>query len=191
MTDDQISEWTRSIYLDLRKAVSSWEVWKEIRSQRFRQQAGHYEFFDSVQIALLDSVILAISRVLDKYTGTISIPNLVEAQPKLLGSGVKQHLDDLSSKSEPTFHKIKLRRNQHIAHQDEEKDELDDPLGDAEIEKFIESLVDAFQELEGFLHCAEYEFGHIRESRKRETTKVMAALQKDWESRGPRNSSQG
>ena len=187
MTKDQTSEWMSSIYKDLQRAVSSWGVWKEVRNQLSRQPAGHFEFFDSVQIALLDSVVLAISRVLDEDKRTMSILNLVKTESRLSDSELKQRVEGLPLKYELTFNKIKQRRDQYIAHQDRIKRDPDDPLEVVEIDKFIDSLVDGFRELGGFLQCADYDFDHVRESRKRETTKVMAALQEDWKNRSPGN----
>ena len=185
MTDEQIAELVSSIYRDLYGAVGSWEVWKEVRNQLSQRQAGHLEFFHSIHIALLDSVILAISRVLDKTQRTMSIPNLVKARSGLFGCELRQRLDDLSSRSEPTFHKIKQRRDQHIAHQDRKKDDPDNPLDVAEIDEFVDSLVGGFRELGGILQSKDYDFEHTRESRKRETTRVMVDLQKDWENPRP------
>lgn len=185
MTDEQIAELVSSIYRDLYGAVGSWEVWKEVRNQLSQRQAGHLEFFHSIHIALLDSVILAISRVLDKTPRTMSIPNLVKARSGLFGCELRQRLDDLSSRSEPTFHKIKQRRDQHIAHQDRKKDDPDNPLDVAEIDEFVDSLVGGFRELGGILQSKDYDFEHTRESRKRETTRVMVDLQKDWENPRP------
>ena len=187
MIMDQTSESMSSIYKDLRRAVSSWEVWKEVRNQLSRQPAGHFEFFDSVQIALLDSVVLAISRVLDRDNRTMSIPNLVKTESRLIDSKSKQRLEGLFLKYELTFNKIKQRRDRYIAHQDRIKCDPNDPLEVVEIDKFIDSLVDSFRELGGFLQSADYDFDHVRESRKRETTKVMAVLQEDWENRSPSN----
>ena len=187
MIKDQTSESMSSIYKDLQKAVSSWEVWKEVRNQLSRQPVGHLEFFDSVQIALLDSVVLAISRVLDKNNRTMSIPNLVKTERRLFYSELKQRIEGLPLKYELTFNKIKQRRDQYIAHQDRIKCDPNDPLEVVEIDKFIDSLVDSFRELGGFLQSADYDFDHVRESRKRETTKVMAVLQEDWENRSPGN----
>ena len=187
MTMDQTSESMSSIYKDLQRAVSSWEVWKEVRNQRSRQPAGHFEFFDSVQVALLDSVVLAISRVLDCDNRTISIRNLVKTESRLSDSKLKQRLEGLFLKYEPTLNKIKQRRDQYIAHQDRIKCDPNDPLEVVEIGTFIDSLVDSFRELGGFLQCADYDFDHVRESRKRETTKVMAVLQEDWDNRSPGN----
>ena len=93
MTDEQIAELVSSIYRDLYGAVGSWEVWKEVRNQLSQRQAGHLEFFHSIHIALLDSVILAISRVLDKTPRTMSIPNLVKARSGLFGCELRQRLE--------------------------------------------------------------------------------------------------
>ncbi len=184
---DQTSESMSSIHRDIHRAVSSWEVWKEIRNQKSRQPAGHFEFFDSVQIALLDSVILAISRVLDRDNRTMSIPNLVETESRLIDSNWKQRLDGLFLKYQLTVNKIGQRRDQYIAHQDRTKCDPNDPLDVVEIDKFIDSLVDSFRELRGFLQSADYDFDYVRESRKRETTRVMTVLQEDWENRSPGN----
>ena len=184
---DQTSESMSSIYKDIQRAVSSWEVWKEVRNQLSRQPAGHFEFFDSVKIALLDSVVLAISRVFDRNNRTMSIPNLVKTESRLIDSESKQRLEGLDLKYELTFNKIKQRRDQYIAHQDRIKCDPNDPLEVVEIDKFIDSLVDRFRELGGFLQNADYNFDHARESRKRETTKVMAVLQENWENRSPSN----
>ena len=151
MTKDQTSEWMSSIYKDLQRAVSSWGVWKEVRNQLSRQPAGHFEFFDSVQIALLDSVVLAISRVLDEDKRTMSILNLVKTESRLSDSELKQRVEGLPLKYELTFNKIKQRRDQYIAHQDRIKRDPDDPLEVVEIDKFIDSLVDGFRELGGFV----------------------------------------
>ena len=64
-----------SIYRDLHRGLRSWEGWKEIRYQFSHQATGHFAFFEPVQTALMDSVILAISRVLDKDNRMASIPN--------------------------------------------------------------------------------------------------------------------
>ena len=187
MIMDQTSESMSSIYKDLQRAVSSWEVWKEVRNQLSRQPTGHFEFFDSVQIGLLDSVVLAISRVLDRDNRTMSIPNLVKTESRLIDSASKQRFCGLFLKYEPTLKKIKQRRDQYITHQDRTKCDPNDPLEVVEIDKFIDSLVDSFRELGGFLQSADYVFDHTRESRQRETAKVMAVLQEDWENRSPSN----
>ena len=186
MTMGQTSESMRSIYSDLRRAVGSWEVWKEVRYQSSRQAAGHFEFFASVQIALLDSVILAISRVLDTDNRTMSIPNLAEIEPRLFNSKIEQDIKDLSLNYKPTLKKIKQRRDKHIGHQDRVKDDPKDPLDVVEIEKFLDSLVGLFRELGKFLESADYVFD-VRKRHKQETTKVMAVLQEDWENRSPGN----
>ena len=187
MIVDQTSESMSSIYKNLQRAVSSWEDWKEVSNQLSRQPVGHFEFFDSVQIALLDSVVLAISRVLDRDNRTMSIPNLVKTESRLIDSKSKQRLEGLFLNYKLTFNKIKRRRDQYISHQDRIKCDPNDPLEVVEIDQFIDSLVDSFRELGGFLQSADYDFDNVRESRKRETTKVMAVLQEDWENRSPSN----
>ena len=117
----------------------------------------------------------------------MSIPNLVKTESRLIDSASKQRLDGLFLKYELTFNKIKQRRDQYIAHQDRIKCDPNDPLEVVEIDKFIDSLVDSFRELGSFLQSADYDFDHVRESRKRETSKVMAVLQEDWENRSPSN----
>ena len=94
MTTNQTSELLSSIYEDLRRGGSSWEVWKEINYQLFRNPAGHFEFFESVQVALLDSVLLAISRVLDKSPKAMSIPSLMKTESALRKSKLAGDVDD-------------------------------------------------------------------------------------------------
>ena len=48
MTTNQTSELMSSIYEDLRRGVSSWEVWKEINNQLSWNPVGHFEFFEPV-----------------------------------------------------------------------------------------------------------------------------------------------
>ena len=175
-----------SIYEDLRRGVSSWEVWKEINNQLSRNPAGHFEFFEPVQVALLDSVLLAISRVLDKSAKSICIPNLMKTESALCNSKLKDDVDNLSLNYKTTSKKIAQRRNQYIAHsQGRNKPNPNSQLYAVDIDNFINSIVEAFRELGGFLQSADYVFDHVRESRKRETTKVMKVLQEDWENRRP------
>ena len=185
MTMDQTSELMSSVYRDLHRAVSSWEVWKEVRNQLYQQPAGHFEFSEPVQIALLDSVLLAISRVLDEGRKTMSIPKLRKTESRLSDSKLKQRLDQFSVEYEPTFKKIKQRRDRYIAHQDRTKGDPNVQLEVVEIDKLIDSLIDIFRELGGSLQSSDYDFNHVRESRKRETTKVMAVLQEHWENCSP------
>ena len=188
MTTNQTSELMSSIYEDLRRGVSSWEVWKEINNQLSRNPAGHFEFFEPVQVALLDSVLLAISRVLDKNPKAMCIPNLMKTESALRNSKLKDDLDDRLLNDKPTSRKIAQRRNQYIAHnQDRNKRNPNSQLGAVAIDNFINSIVDTFRELGGFLQSTDYVFDHVRESRKRETTKVMKVLQEDWENRRPGN----
>ena len=190
MTTNQTSELMSSIYEDLRRGVSSWEVWKEINNQRSRHPAGHFEFFDPVQVALLDSVLLAISRVLDKKPKAMGIPNLMKTGPALCNIKLKDAVDDLLRNYKPTIEKIAQRRNQYIAHsQGKNKRNPNSQLNAVDIDNFISSIVDTFREIRGCLQCTDYEFDHVSESRKRETTKVMKVLQEDWENRSPGNRS--
>ena len=188
MTTNQTSELMSSIYEDLRRGVSSWEVWKEINNQLSRNPAGHFEFFEPVQVALLDSVLLAISRVLDKNPKAMCIPNLMKTESALRNSKLKDDVDDLLLNYEPMSKKIAQRRNQYIAHsQGRNKRNPNSQLYAVDIDNFINSIVDIFRELGGFLQSADYVFDHVRESCKRETTKVMKVLQEDWENRRPGN----
>ena len=188
MTTNQTSELMSSIYEDLRRGVSSWEVWKEINNQLSRNPAGHFEFFEPVQVALLDSVLLAISRVLDKNPNAMCIPNLMRTELALRNSKLKDDVDDLLLNYKPTSRKIAQRRNQYIAHsQGRNKRNPNSQLYAVDIDNFINSIVDTFRELGGFLQSTDYVFDHVRESRKRETTKVMEVLQEDWENHRPGN----
>ena len=189
MTTKQTSELMSSIYEDLRRGVSSWEVWKEINSQLSRNPAGHFEFFEPVQVALLDSVLLAISRVLDqKKPKAMCIPNLMKTESALRNSKLKDDVDNLLLNHKPTSEKIAQRRNQYIAHsQVKNKRNPNSQLYAVDIDNFINSIVNTFRELGGSLQSTDYLFDHVRESRKRETTKVMKVLQEDWENRRPCN----
>ena len=104
----------------------------------------------------------------------MSIPNIVKTESRLIDSKSKQRLEGLFLNYKLTFNKIKRRRDQYISHQDRIKCDPNDPLEVVEIDQFIDSLVDSFRELGGFLQSADYDFDNVRESRKRETTKVMA-----------------
>ncbi len=188
MTTNQTSELMSSIYEDLRRGVGSWEVWKEINSQLSLNPAGHFEFFDSVQVALLDSVLLAISRVLDENPKAMSIPNLMKTESALRNSKLKGAVENLLLKYKTTSRKIAQRRNQYIAHnQRRNRRSPQGQLHAVDIDNFLASIVDAFRELGGFLESTDYVFDHVHESRKRETTKVIKVLQQDWENRRPRN----
>ena len=188
MTTNQTSELLSSIYEDLRRGVSSWEVWKEINGQLSRNPAGHFEFFESVQVALLDSVLLAISRVLDENPKAMSIQNLMKAESALRNNKLKGDVDDLLLNYKPTLQKIAQRRNQYIAHsQRKNQRSQESQIYAVDIDNFITSIVGTFRELGGFLQSADYVFDHVSESRKRETTKVMKVLQEDWENRRPSN----
>lgn len=112
MKTNQTSELMGSIYEDLRRGVGSWEVWKEINDQLSLHPAGHFEFFDSIQIALLDSVLLAISRVLDDNPKTMSIPNLMKQEAALRNSRLKGDVGKLLLSYKTTSQKIAQRRNQ-------------------------------------------------------------------------------
>ena len=186
MTTNRTSEFISYIYEDLRRGVSSWEVWKEINNQLSRNPAGHFEFFEPVQVALLDSVLLAISRVLDKKPKAMCIPNLMKTKSALCNSKLKDDVDKLLLNHKPTSKKIAQRRNQYIAHsQGRDKLNPHSQLYAADIDNFINSIVDIFRKLGGCLQRTDYVFDHVRESRKRETTKVMKVLQEDWENRRP------
>ena len=112
MTTNQTSELMSSIYEDLRRGVSSLEVWKEINNQLSRHPAGHFEFFEAVRVALLDSVLLAISRVLDKNPKAMGIPNLMKTGSALSNIKLKDDVDTLLRNYKSTSEKIAQRRNQ-------------------------------------------------------------------------------
>ena len=181
----QTSELMSSIYRDLHYAVGYWEVWKEVRHRLSRRPTGRPEFFAFTQHALLDSTLLAISRVLDKSQRTSSIPRLREIDPRLSDRRLGQRLAQFDSEHGPTLEKVKQRRDQHISHQDRVKHDPNDPLEVAELDKLMDSLVDIFREFGGSLQDTDYDFSHVRESSKRETAEVMETLQQDWESRSP------
>ena len=187
MTVSQTSELMSSIYEDLRRGVGSWEVWKEVNDQLSLHPAGHFEFFNAVQIALLDSVLLAISRVLDENPKAMSIPNLLRTEPALRNSKLKGDVEKLLRNHETTSQKIAQRRNQYIAHRQRSRRSPQSHLLAVEMDSFVTSIVDAFQELGRFLEKTDYVFDHVRESRKRGTTKVIGVLQRDWENRRPGN----
>ena len=188
MPTNQTPELMSSLYRDLLRGVSSWEVWKEINNQQRQNPCGHSEFFEPVQVALLDSVLLAMSRVLDDDSKTMSIPNLIKTESALRNSQLERDIDALLLNYTPTTTKIAQRRNQFIAHSQRKNNPNPNNQFYAEdIDKFITSIVDVFRALGGFLLCADYDFQHVRESRKRETTNVMVALQKDWENHSPAN----
>ena len=157
MTTNQTSELLSSIYKDLRRGVSSWEVWKEINDQLSRNPAGHFEFFESVQVALLDSVLLAISRVLDKNRKAMSIPKLIKTESALRNSKLEGDVDDLLLNYKTTLQKIAQRRNQYIAHSQRRNQLISQSqLYAADIDNFITSIVGTFQELGAFLQCTDY-----------------------------------
>ena len=186
MTTNQTSELMSSIYEDLRRGVSSWEVWKEINNQLSWNPVGHFEFFEPVQVALLDSALLMISRVLDINPKAMCIPNLMKTESALCNSKLKDDVDNLLLNYKPTSKKIAQRRNQYIAHsQGRNKCNPNSQLYAVDIDNCINSIVGTFRELGGFLQSTDYVFDHVRESRKRETTKVMKVLQEDWENRRP------
>ena len=142
MTTNRTSELMSSIYEDLRRGVSSWEVWKEINDQLSLHPTGHFEFFDSVQIALLDSVLLAISRVLDDNPKTMSIPNLMRTESALRNSKLKGDVEKLLLNYKTTSQKIAQRRNEYIAHR--QRKSRRSPQGQllaVEIDKFLTSIV--------------------------------------------------
>ena len=186
MTNEQTSRLMSSIYEDLHRGLRSWEVWKEIRIQLSSRSTGHFEFFEPVQVALMDSVILAISRVFDEDNRTLSIPNLLAIEARLVDSALTNDLHQLLGESALILEKVKQRRDQHIAHQDRIKSDPSDPLVVREIDEFIESLVEFFIALGGFLQDSEYVFNHDRMIATNETYKVMEILQTDWEKSSPR-----
>lgn len=182
---DQTSELMSSIYRDLHHAVGYWEVRKEVIRQLSQRPTGRPEFFYFAQRALLDSTLLAISRVLDEGRRTASIPRLRKTDQRLSAGALKQRLAQFDSEHGPTLEKVKQRRDQHISHQDRVKHEPNDPLVSAEIDKLMDSLIDIFREFGGSLQDTDYDFSHVRESSKRESAEVMEILQQDWESRSP------
>ena len=185
MTTAVTTELMSSIYGDILKAVGSWEVWKELTDQRNSQAVGHSEFFDSVHVSLLDAVVLAISRVLDKDRRTMSIPNLLKAEPKLSSGQVTEDITRLLCISKSPLDKIIQLRDQHIAHQDKAKQHPPTPLLLRELDQFLDQLVEQFQVLGSCLQCAEYEFVHRRDHARKQTTAVMRVLQADWKKRDP------
>ena len=188
MTTNQTSELLSSIYEDLRRGVSSWEVWKEINSQLSRSPTGHFEFFEPVLVAILDSVLLAITRVLDEDRRARSIPNLMATETALRQSKLEGDVDDLLLNYKATLKKILQRRNQYIAHRQRSNQRSShSQISVADIDTLITSIVDIFRKLGGFLQSADYDFDHVREGRKRETAKVMKILREDWENRRPGN----
>ena len=182
---DQTTELMSSIYGDLHYAVGYWEVWKEVRHRPSRRATGHLEFFMLIERALLDSTLMAISRVLDEGRRTASIPQLRKIDPRLSVGRLRRRLDQFNSEHGPTLEKVKQRRDQHISHQDRVKRDPNDPLEIAKLDELLDSLIDIFREFGGSLQDTDYDFSHVRESSKRETAEVMEILQQDWESRSP------
>ena len=187
MASEQTSQSMTSIYRDLQETTSSWEIYKEIRDQLSQHPTGHSEFFHSVRIALLDSVVLGISRILDKDKRTMSISNLLETEPKLYKAPLADKIRQFLAEQETTLTKIKARRDQHIAHQDGTKDDPSEPLTLAEIDEIVPSLVAAFKQIGSLLCDTDYDFERTQSSRRQDTTKVMQALQRDWDNNSPLN----
>jgi hypothetical protein len=180
MPSEETSTYMASIYQDLHRGFRSWEVWKEIWFRLSQQPIGYLEFIEPVQPALLDSVILAISRTLDNDSRTMSIPNLMSTDSTLIGSGLEKEIDQRLTTFGPTLLKIRQRRDQHIAHQDMNKSDPTVPLDVIEIDRFITSLVEDFRKIGVFIYHSDYVFDHDIERTKVETARVMEILQEEW-----------
>ena len=180
MTRDETSESMSSIYRDLHRGLRSWHVWKEMRHQLSQQPIGNLEFIEPVQTALLDSVILAISRVLDNDKRAMSIPTLLRNEPRLNDGDIAKRVHERLLELEPTLDKIKQRRDQYIAHQDGTKRDPPNPLDVLEIDKAIESLKEDFRALGAFLQGSDYVFDRDLMRAQSETCSVMTILRKAW-----------
>ncbi len=67
-----------SIFQDLFHAIMAWQVYSELRPQQSYGTMGYVEFLHPVGLALLDSVVMACSRIVDDTRTTMSMRKLLQ-----------------------------------------------------------------------------------------------------------------
>lgn len=188
MDKEEFLRQVEGVKSDVVSAMFSFDVHEALFSQPESEAEeaaavlNYYSCFPTIQVALYNELILGLARVFDKYSGTMSLVNLLkiaqrdmaDLTPHLSSTDIVQMEHDIDQYS-PLLNDVKTVRDKYKSHSDSIRPSSP-PLSKAELEGLFDTVIACLSRLSK----TNYIVDSTRDRLRRGTNRMFDDLRQDW-----------